>query len=267
MNSNPIKYFVVDAFTNRPFSGNPAAVVPLDHWKEDSWLQDVAMEMNLAETAFCVRSSDGYGLRWFTPKTEVDLCGHATLASAFVLMHQGRLADGAEVVFSTHSGPLGARRQGSRIQLDFPLLDVEPIDSIEGLLESLGVSLRFVGKSKFDILVEVESESVLRSLAPDFKQIATLPGRGVIATARSSDPQLDFVSRFFAPALGIDEDPVTGAAHCCLAPYRGKLLGKSQMVGYQASARGGIVHVEVREQRVILGGEAVIFASGEIAVG
>lgn len=149
----------------------------------------------------------------------------------------------------------------------FPLLDVEPTDPIEGLLESLGVTFRFVGKSEFDVLVEVEPESVLHSLTPDFKQLATLPCRGLIATARSSDPQFDFVSQFFAPALGIDEDPVTSAAHCCLAPYWGKLLGKSQMVGYQASARGGIVHVEIREQRVILGGEAVILAAGEIAVG
>jgi PhzF family phenazine biosynthesis protein len=267
MNQSPIKYFVVDAFADRPFSGNSAAVVPLDRWKEDPWLQNVAMEMNLAETAFFVPNAQGYDLRWFTPKTEVDLCGHATVASAVVLTHLGNLADGAEAVFSTRSGQLGARRQGSQIQLDFPLLSVEQADSIKGLLESLGVTARFVGRSRFDILVEVESESVLRRLTPDIKQIATLPCRGVIVTARSEDPHFDFVSRFFAPAVGVDEDPVCGSAHCCLAPYWGKQLGKSKMVGYQASARGGIVYVEVRGQRVILGGKGVIFAAGEIAVG
>lgn len=267
MNDTPIKYFVVDAFTDRPFSGNPAAVVPLDQWKDDTWLQNVAMEMNLAETAYLVRNAQGYDLRWFTPTTEVDLCGHATVASAVVLTHLGKLTDGTEVVFSTRSGQLGARRQGSLIQLDFPLLSVESSDLIKGLLESLGVTARFVGRSRFDILVELESEGVVRGLTPDVKLIATLPCRGVIVTARSDEPHFDSVSRFFAPAVGVDEDPVCGSAHCALAPYWSKQLGKLQMVGHQVSARGGVVHVEVRGQRVILGGEGVIFAAGEIAVG
>ena len=266
MSDSPIRYFVVDAFTDRPFSGNPAAVVPLDDWKDDSWLQNVAMEMNLAETAYLVRNSQGYDLRWFTPTTEVDLCGHATIASALVLTHLGRLADGTEVVFSTRSGLLGAKRKGSQIQLDFPLLSVEPCDSIPSLLESLGVTARFVGRSKFDLLVEVESETVVRGLKPNVKQIATLPFRGVIVTARSDAPQFDFVSRFFAPAVGVDEDPVCGSAHCALAPYWSKKLNKLQMIGHQVSARSGVVHVEVRGQRVILGGEGVVFATGEIAV-
>lgn len=264
---NRLQYFVVDAFTNRSFSGNPAAVVPLEQWKDDTWLQNVAMEMNLAETAYFVRNAEGYDLRWFTPTTEVDLCGHATIASAIVLTHFGKLADGAEVNFSTRSGQLGARRKGTQIQLDFPLLKVEPCDSISVLIESLDVMPRFVGRSKFDLLVEVESEGMVRSLKPNVKQIATLPFRGVIVTARSDDTQFDFVSRFFAPAVGVDEDPVCGSAHCSLADYWGKQLGKLQMVGHQVSARGGIVHVEVRGQRVMLGGEGVIFATGKIAVG
>lgn len=266
MNASPIKYFVVDAFTDRPFSGNPAAVVPLDGWKDDAWLQNVAMEMNLAETAYLVPNATGFDLRWFTPTVEVDLCGHATIASAVVLMHQGKLADGADVVFSTRSGLLKAGRQGTRIQLDFPRLDVEPADAVPGLIDALGATVRFVGRSRFDILVEVESESVVRRLKPNIKQIATIPCRGVIVTARSDDPRFDFVSRFFAPAVGVDEDPVCGSAHCSLAPYWGKHLGKSPLVGYQASARGGIVHVEIRGQRVMLGGDGVIFATGEMAV-
>jgi PhzF family phenazine biosynthesis protein len=266
MSAPRIRYFVVDAFTNRPFTGNPAAVVPLDEWRSDAWLQSVAMEMNLAETAYLVPNSQGFDLRWFTPKVEVDLCGHATLASALVLVRLGKLADRLEVAFSTKSGVLRAVRQGSRIELDFPLINVEPCSAPPRLLDSLGVTARFVGRSKFDVLVEVDSESVLRAIAPDFKRLATISCRGVIATARSDHPQFDFVSRFFAPAVGFDEDPVTGSAHCSLAPYWGERLGKTKMIGYQASARGGIVHVEAHRDRVLLGGEGVIFATGVLAL-
>jgi predicted PhzF superfamily epimerase YddE/YHI9 len=265
MERSKVRYFVVDAFTNRPFRGNPAAVVPLDRWRDDAWLQNVAMEMNLAETAYFVPNANGFDLRWFTPQTEVDLCGHATIASALVLAQLGKLADGAEVAFSTRSGVLGARRSGSLIELDFPALPVVSCDPPPGLLESLNVTARYVGRSTFDYLVEVESEKVLRSLAPDMRRLAAVNCRGLFVTSGSDDPQFDFVSRFFAPAVGIDEDPVTGSAHCTLAPYWGQKLGKAKMIGYQASARGGVVSVEVRGQRVILGGEGVIFASGEIA--
>ena len=262
-----IRYFVVDAFTNRPFGGNPAAVVPLEHWKDDAWLQNVALEMNLSETAYLVRNSTGYDLRWFTPTTEVDLCGHATIASARVLVHLGQLNDGADVDFSTRSGVLRAHRAGSQIQLDFPALPVEPCDPPAGLLESLGVPPRYVGRSRFDLLVEVASAGVLRKLKPDIQRLGAIRCRGVIVTSASDEAQFDFMSRFFAPQVGVDEDPVCGSAHCCLAPYWGQRLGKPKMVAYQASARGGVIHVENRGDRVILGGEGVIFASGEILIG
>lgn len=262
-----LRYFIVDAFTNRPFAGNPAAVVPLDAWKDDAWLQNVAMEMNLSETAYLVPNTQGYDLRWFTPKVEVDLCGHATLASAIVLAHLGKLVDGMDVAFSTRSGILRAERHGTRFQLDFPIKPEEATAPPPGLLESLSVASRYVGRNKFDYLVEIESEAVVRNLVPDFKCLTSVKCRGVIVTARSDDPQYDFVSRFFAPAAGIDEDPVTGSAHCCLADFWGKRLNKKKMVGHQVSARGGIVHVELRGERVMLGGEGIIFAQGEIVVG
>ena len=265
MDRTRIRYFVVDAFTDRPFSGNPAAVVPLDQWRDDSWLQNVAMEMNLSETAFLVPNEQGYDLRWFTPKVEVDLCGHATIASALVLAHLGKLADGEDVAFSTRSGVLKASREGSRIQLDFPILTEEahrPADRPSHVTERDGPPCR---AEQVRLLIEVESEGVLRGIVPDFKGLAAVDCRGVIVTARSDDPRFDFVSRFFAPALGVDEDPVCGSAHCCLASYWGERLGKARMVGFQASPRGGIVHVEVRGERVMLGGEGVIFAIGEFA--
>ncbi len=257
-------YFVVDAFTNRPFAGNPAAVVPLPRWRDDPWLQSVAAEMNLSETAFFVPTPGGYDLRWFTPKAEVDLCGHATLAAAVVLARLGKLADGAAAAFSTRSGVLGAVRRGSRTLLNFPALGVEPCDPPPALLGALDVPARFVGRGTTDFLVEVESEGAVRGVAPDFKRLAAVACRGVVVTARSDDPQFDFVSRFFAPAVGIDEDPVTGSAHCLLAPFWGGRLGTSEMVGFQASPRGGTVYVEVRGERVTLGGDGVVFASGEM---
>jgi PhzF family phenazine biosynthesis protein len=261
-----LPYFIVDAFTNRAFSGNPAAVVPLESWPDDTWLQNVAMEMNLAETAYFVPEEKGFDLRWFTPEVEVDLCGHATLASAKVLAHVGQLADDSEVVFSTRSGELRALRRGDQIQLDFPLTPQAVTEPPPGLIESLNVRAVYVGKSRFDYLVEVPSETELRSLDPDFRKLSSVACRGVIVTSRSDKPQFDFVSRFFAPAVGIDEDPVTGSAHCCLAEYWATRLGKPTMLGYQASRRGGTVHVELRGSRVMLGGEAVIVARGELLV-
>jgi PhzF family phenazine biosynthesis protein len=258
--------FHVDAFTDRPIAGNPAAVCLLPSWKEDGWLQAVAREMNLSETALLVRHADGFNLRWFTPKVEVDLCGHATLASAHILWQQG-WATGDEIRFSTKSGTLKAIRDGDDIELDFPLKPVAAAETPPGLLEALGVSAEYVGKNQFDYLVEVESEAVLRGMAPDFKKLATVQVRGIIVTSRSADPRFDFVSRFFAPAAGIDEDPVTGSAHCCLADFWRKRLGKSEFTAYQASARGGVVKVRVQGDRAFLGGRAVIVAKGELVVG
>jgi PhzF family phenazine biosynthesis protein len=269
MSDTPIKYYVVDAFTNRPFAGNPAAIVPLGRWPDDAWLQNVAREMNLSETAYLVPNADGYDLRWFTPAVEVDLCGHATIASSAVLADLGKMDDGQVVAFATRSGRLTARREGALFQLNFPALPLDQqVDVLSGpaagLAEALGAMPRFVGRGRFDLLAEVESESVVRSVAPDFRRIGRMPYRGLIVTARSDAPEFDFVSRFFAPALGVDEDPVCGSAHCCLATYWAEKLGKSKMVGHQVSARSGIVHVELRGDRVQLGGEGVIVAAGEL---
>jgi PhzF family phenazine biosynthesis protein len=259
----PLPLFHVDAFTDRPFAGNPAAVCLLPAWKEDRWLQAVAGEMNLSETAFLVRQPDHFDLRWFTPKIEVDLCGHATLASAHVLWQQGQAA-GAEIRFSTRSGILKAFRHGEDIELDFPLKPEEETEAPPGLLEALGVAAKYVGKNQFDYLVEVESETVLRSMAPDIKRLAVAPVRGTIVTSRSAEPRFDFVSRFFAPGAGIDEDPVTGSAHCCLGDFWRKRLGKTEFVAFQASARGGVVKVRLTKDRAFLGGKAVIVAEGEL---
>jgi PhzF family phenazine biosynthesis protein len=260
----PVPLFHVDAFANRPFSGNPAAVCLLPSWKEDRWLQAVGREMNLSETAFVVQNTEGFELRWFTPKAEVDLCGHATLASAQVLWQQN-LANSTEVIrFSTKSGDLKAVRIGDAIELDFPLEPDERADPPANLLPALGVSARYIGKNRFDYVVEVESEQVLRQIAPDFKLLGMILCRGVIVTSRSADPQFDFVSRAFFPRLGVDEDPVCGSAHCCLGPFWQRRMGKTNFVAYQASARGGVVKVRVTKDRAFLGGEAVIVAKGEL---
>ena len=224
------------------------------------------MEMNLPDTAFFVPNSQGFGLRWFTPKIEVELCGHATLASAKVLAHLGELNDGSEIAFTTRSGVLRAIRKGDQIQLDFPIIAEQKTEPPSDLIDALKVRPVYVGKNQFDYLVQVESESVVRGIVPDFKQLATVKCRGVNVTSKSGDPQFDFVSRFFAPAAGIDEDPVTGSAHCCLADYWARQLGKARMVGYQASPRGGVVRVEKLGNRVILGGEAVIVVQGELLI-
>jgi PhzF family phenazine biosynthesis protein len=222
--------------------------------------------MNLSETAFLVRNGDGFDLRWFTPKIEVDLCGHATLAPAHVLWQQGLAKPTEEIRFSTKSGILKAVLRGQDIELDFPLKPEEPAEPPANLLKALGVSAKYVGKNHFDYLVEVDSESVLRQMAPDFKRLATVQVRGIIVTSQSADPQFDFVSRFFAPAAGIDEDPVTGSAHCCLADFWRKRLGKTDFIAYQAYSRGGVVKVRIHGDRAILGGRAVIVAKGELVV-
>ena len=259
-----IPLFQVDAFTDRWFAGNPAAVCLLPAPRDEKWMQDVAREMNLSETAFLHRQRDGYHLRWFTPAIEVDLCGHATLASAHVLWEAGHLKPTEPARFHTRSGLLTATRQGDWIELDFPATPAEPTTAPPELLRALRSTPRYVGQSKFDYLVEVESEEKLRALRPDFTLLATIPIRGIIVTARSASPPYDFVSRFFAPQSGVAEDPVTGSAHCCLGPFWQARLGKSEFLAYQASERGGVVRVRVGEGRVYLGGQAVTVLRGEL---
>lgn len=256
--------FQVDAFTDRPFAGNPAAVCLLNEPGDPAWMQHVAREMNLSETAFLCKKDDGYSLRWFTPAVEVDLCGHATLASAHILWEQGYLPADTQACFHTKSGLLTARRDGDWIELNFPAKPEQPAETIPGLQEALGAAPVYVGMSQFDCLVEVESEEIVRSLQPDLTKVAAIPVRGVIVTSRASTPGYDFVSRFFGPRVGVPEDPVTGSAHCVLSPFWSKRLGREELTGYQASPRGGVVRVRFDGDRVRLGGQAVTVLQGEL---
>lgn len=264
-----LEIFQVDAFTNRPFQGNPAAVcvLPGGHAgaQDASWMQSLAREMNLSETAYLYRVADGFSLRWFTPAVEVDLCGHATLASAHILWEKGYLDPGAQARFQTRSGLLTAKRGDGWIDLDFPALSLERAEAPPELIAALGVVAIAAGKSRFDYLVETDSEASVRSARPDHSALRKLPVRGIILTSRASTPGFDFVSRFFAPGSGIDEDPVTGSAHCCLGPYWSSRLGKQEFTAYQASARGGVVRVRLEGNRVKLGGQAVTVLRGELA--
>ncbi|MGH7495147.1 MAG: PhzF family phenazine biosynthesis protein [bacterium] len=260
----PVTIIQVDAFTNKPFAGNPAAVCVLPAPREEEWMQAVASEMNLSETAFLHKEGEGYRLRWFTPILEIDLCGHATLASAHVLWERGSKPENEMIRFFTRSGELRAAKQGEWIELDFPAEPEEPIKAPVNLVEALGVKPLYVGKNRFDYLVEVDSEKTLRRLQPNFMALEKVHTRGVIVTSRSHSPEYDFVSRFFAPAAGIKEDPATGSAHCCLGPFWGKRFGKQELIGYQASARGGMVRVRLGEKRVYLGGQAVTVLRGEL---
>lgn len=254
----------VDAFTDTPFVGNPAAVCVLPAPREEAWMQQVAREMNLSETAFLCRRADGFDLRWFTPATEVPLCGHATLASAHVLWEEGHLAPDVTAQFHTRSGLLTATRQGTWISLDFPALPPEPVTPPDVLLQALPVTPLWVGKNRAAYLVEVASEGIVRTLQPDFALLATLPVQGAIVTSRASSAGFDCVSRYFAPRAGIPEDPVTGSAHCCIGPFWSQRLGKEHLVAYQASARGGVLRVQVQGERVILSGQAVTVMRGEL---
>lgn len=254
----------VDAFTDRPFRGNPAAVCILPAAGEESWMRQVAQEMNLSETAFLCPQRDGFNLRWFTPTVEVALCGHATLASAHVVWEEGHIARGQEARFYTKSGLLTAQHRDEWIELNFPAVIESPSSPPDGLAEALGTELGYVGKNKFDYLVELNSAEAVRKLRPNFSALKTLGVRGVIVTSRSDSPEYDFISRFFAPGSGIDEDPVTGSAHACLGPFWGSRLGKTEFTAYQASARGGVVRVRLNDGRVILGGKAVTVLRGEL---
>jgi PhzF family phenazine biosynthesis protein len=256
----------VDAFTSKPFSGNPAAVCIMDAPREEQWMQNVAQEMNLAETAFLHPENDGYRLRWFAPTAEVALCGHATIASAHVLYETGKLPRGQQARFHTKSGLLTADDEDGWIKLDFPAIDPQPANAPPHFDKALGnAKFKYVGRNVYDYIVEVESEDALRAMKPNFSLLELVETRGVIVTARSNDPKFDFVSRFFAPALGVPEDPATGSAHCCLAPYWAAKLNKDEMVGYQASARGGVVKVALRDDRVWLYGQAVTVLRGELS--
>ena len=254
----------VDAFTSVPFAGNPAAVCVLSEPRDAVWMQQVAREMNLAETAFLRARSDGFDLRWFTPTVEVDLCGHATLASAHVLWETGRLSSAETARFHTRSGLLTAVRRGDWIELDFPATPDEPIDPPPGLLDALGVTPLYVGKSAFDYLVQVDNEDEVLKVEPDFARLRGIGGRGVIVTSKGRAGTCDFVSRFFAPAAGIDEDPVTGSAHCCLAPFWSRVLDKDNFIAKQISARGGVLKVRVHGNRVCLSGQAITVLRGEL---
>lgn len=255
----------IDAFTSEAFRGNPAAVCLLGGERDERWMQNVAMEMNLSETAFLLPRGDGFSLRWFTPAAEVALCGHATLASAHALWEEGLLPPGETARFHTRSGLLTAERRDALIELDFPATRSETADAPEGLLESLGLSTAvYVGRSRFDYVIEVESETLVRTLDPDHARLRTIAVRGVVVTSRSNEPGVDFVSRFFAPGVGVDEDPVTGSAHCCLTPHWAQRLGRTELLGYQASRRGGFVRVRLDGDRVKLAGQAITIFRGEL---
>jgi PhzF family phenazine biosynthesis protein len=260
----PQRIVQVDAFTDRPFCGNPAAVCVLDGEPEEWWMQDVAREMNLSETAFLLAHDDGFDLRWFTPTVEVDLCGHATLAAAHVLWEDGHLGPGEIARFHTQSGVLEARRQDEWIEMDFPAEVADLVEAPAALSVALGTTPVSVRRNRLDLLVEVDSEKTLRTLRPEFARIREIDARGVIVTAPAISHRFDFVSRFFAPRIGVDEDAATGSAHCALAPFWSERLGRASLTGYQVSARGGVVRTRLEGQRVFLSGQAVTVLRGEL---
>lgn len=264
------RIFQVDAFTDEPFRGNPAAVCLLEKPQPDSWMQDMAREMNLSETAFLLKIQEGFSLRWFTPKTEVSLCGHATLASAHILWEEEILQPAEEAIFLTKSGKLIASKKNNGIEMDFPSISVEDADAPKSLIGALKIKPSYIGRyvrsSGPSYLIEVESEDILKNMDPDFGRLGFEDAKAIIVTTISKSSCYDFVSRFFAPALGIDEDPVTGSAHCYLAPYWARKLQKNELVGYQASKRSGVVHCRVSGNRVFLKGKAVTIFRGELEI-
>jgi len=258
--------YLVDAFTSSPFRGNTAGVCLPDGPADAAWMQQVAAELKHSETAFLFPEGEHWNLRWFTPLQEVELCGHATLAAASVLYGTGRVPGDRPVVFSTLSGKLTATKDGDWISLDFPAEPPATSMPVPGLGQALGVEPLYYGRNRFDILVELPLADDVCSLEPDMAALSAIRCRGIIVTAASDLPHFDFVSRFFAPSAGIPEDPVTGSAHCCLAPYWGEKLKKTDMTGFQCSARGGSVRVQLSGDRVILAGHAVRVFSGTLLV-
>lgn len=256
--------YEVDAFAKAAFQGNPAGVCLFVEDQSEEWMQHMAEEVNVSETAFLRPVNGGYSLRWFTPETEVDLCGHATLASAHILYSQGYADPSGEIVFHTKSGILRARSIDGMIELDFPAKPPVSADPPPNLAEALGVTPLYTGRNKMDYIVEIEGEDALRRLTPDIPLLSRMDARGVIVTARSDSGDYDFVSRFFAPRVGIAEDPVTGSAHCCLAPYWSMVLGKDDFHAYQASRRGGELWLRLDGERVFIRGYGVTVYMGEI---
>ena len=262
-----IRIFQVDAFSSEPFKGNPACVCLMEEEKSDRWLQNVASEMNLSETAFVWKSAERFRLRWFTPLCEAELCGHATLATAHALWESEWLAAENSAHFDSLSGPLIASRRGIEITLDFPAKELnEDWTAPEGLFVALGAKPGNIVTDGTDLLLELESETAVRQLKPDFGKLAEVDTRGVIVTALSDEGDVDFVSRFFGPAVGIDEDPVTGSAHCLSGPYWAKKLNKNELRAFQASKRGGYLSVNVQGDRVYLGGQATTVFCGQLEV-
>lgn len=266
-----MRIYQVDSFTDKPFYGNPAGVCVLDKPCSEEFMQSLAAEMNLSETAFILREdSEAFRLRWFTPVTEVSLCGHATLASAHILWTEGYLQLEEEARFNTLSGRLTAKKKSDWIEMDFPLYKIAGVELPESLVSALGVRPIYAGVRRkpgdSTYLVEVESEDLVVSLRPDFRRLAAVDASFVIVTSRAVGKPYDFVSRFFAPAVGIDEDPVTGSAHCYLAPYWSEKLGKTDLVGFQASKRTGIVRCSTREDRVLIAGQAVTVFGADLVV-
>ena len=258
------KIYQVDAFTREKFKGNPAIICLLEHPADDHWMQDIASEMNLSETAFVLPIANGFNLRWFTPTTEVDLCGHATLAAAHILYESGIVPPNEQVRFDTRSGLLVVYRQEEMLVMDFPSEPPKQIPVTPAIHRAFGVNPLYLGKNRMDMLVHVSDPDSVTEFNPDFYELAEFPVRGIILTSKSDDPRFDFISRFFAPRVGINEDPVTGSAHCCLGPYWSELLGKTDLLGYQASARGGEVRVHVLPSSVTLSGHAVTIMYGQL---
>lgn len=262
----PHKLYQVDAFTDEPFKGNPAAVCLLEGPEPDAWMQLLASEMNLSETAFLLPEENGWRLRWFTPKTEVDLCGHATLASAKVLFETQPLLRSRPIKFLTRSGLLLAKWASGAVELDFPAMDFEPFTataSVEPVLGFQPVNAVYSGNY---FLFEAQDEALIHQVKPDMAALEKLPLPEVIITAASKDPEFDFISRFFAPQLGVDEDPVTGSAHCLLAPYWAVKLDKKVFTAFQASHRGGKLHLRLSGDRVLITGDAKFIFTADLFV-
>ncbi len=257
--------FQVDSFADRPFSGNPAAVCLFSGSTDGAWMQDMAREMSLAATAFVEHGTEAFALRWFSSKVELTLCGHGTLAAAHILWEEGHAGPDDPISFETLSGTLRARRDGEWIELDFPSERPESTVPPSDLIQALNVEPAYVGANRLDHLVVVDDEEIVRAVHPDLALLATVPTRGVIVTALSASSEYSFISRYFAPAAGIDEDHATGSAHCCLGPFWGGRLGLSEMLAYQASPRGGVVRIRLVGERVHLGGRAVTILRGELS--
>jgi PhzF family phenazine biosynthesis protein len=255
--------FIVDAFAAQPFTGNPAAVCLLDRERDNRWLQALACEMNLSETAYVLPHVEGWGLRWFTPTVEVDLCGHATLATSHVLWETGRLRPVETAIFHTRSGKLECRRSEQWIAMDFPADPPREAELSIDLLDGLGVRPTFVGRSRMDVIACLESEQAVRDVVPNQSALGRIDCRGILITAKSAG-QYDFVSRSFFPRLGVPEDPVCGSAHCCLGPFWSERLGKIELAGHQVSKRGGVVRVRCNGERVTLSGSAITTLRGEL---